>query len=82
MEAAVGIFGEVARLCMAIVLIGQNAALMFWLVQHPMPEASKDLTLLLVNGSGLLAGTAVNYYLGSSAGSAAKDRALSQQGKP
>jgi F0F1-type ATP synthase membrane subunit c/vacuolar-type H+-ATPase subunit K len=44
-----------------------------------LPDSAKDLQLLLVNGAGLLAGVAVQYYFGSSAGSAAKDRALNQQ---
>jgi hypothetical protein len=77
-EKLQAIGAEVSRLLLALVLITQNAGILWWCLSHSMPDLSKELQLMIVNGAGLLAGVVVNYYFGSSAGSAAKDRALQQ----
>lgn len=69
------LLGEVARFLMAGALVGQNAALMYFLVNHALPDSAKDLQMALLNGSGMLAGAAVNHYFGASA-------RASSQGKP
>lgn len=70
---------ELARFLLAIVVTLQNTAILYWILTHQVPEMSKELTLLIVNGSGTLQGIVLTYYFGSSAGSALKDRAISQQ---
>lgn len=69
------LMGEVARFLMAGALIGQNGALWFFLLNHQLPDSSKDIQMALVNSSGILAGAAVQHYFGASARSAS-------QGKP
>jgi hypothetical protein len=72
---------EVSRLLLALVIIAQNAGILWWSLSHAIPGLSTELQLMIVNGSGLLAGVVVSYYFGSSAGSAAKDRAIQDLGK-
>ena len=71
--AVIAIAHVLARFCMALFLVGQNAAVL-WLVLTHKVTADKDMIIAIVNGAGILAGTGVQYYLGSSASSAAKDR--------
>jgi len=63
---------------MTIMVMAANLALVWLLLTRSYPAESKDIVLLLV-GQVLGWGTAaVAYWLGSSAGSAAKDRLLAQ----
>lgn len=75
-DAVIVMAAEAARFLLAIAITLQNSAILYWVLTHAVPEVSKELTIMIVNGSGTLQGIALTYYFGSSAGSAQKDRAM------
>ncbi len=68
------IMTEVAKLAFGIVIVIVNSYVLYLVLTKTMPEVNKDLVIAIVNGSGMAQGAVLQYYFGSSAGSAAKDR--------
>lgn len=68
------VLAEAIRFLLGLAITGINAAVLWIVLNKTMPEVNKDLIIAIVNGTGILQGTVLQYYFGSSAGSAAKDR--------
>lgn len=75
-DVIANIIAELTRFVFAMALMGLNAGVLYWVLVRGTPDASKELTMMIVNMTGTAAGFAISYYFGSSAGSAAKDRAM------
>ncbi len=73
-ELAFTILAELVRFLLGLAITIINAAVLYVVLTKTMPEVNKDLVIAIVNGTGILQGTVLQYYFGSSAGSAAKDR--------
>lgn len=73
-ELVFTILAEGVRFLLGLAITGINAAVLWIVLNKTMPEVNKDLIIAIVNGTGILQGTVLQYYFGSSAGSAAKDR--------
>ncbi len=73
-ELVFTILAEAVRFLLGLVITLVNAAVLWIVLNKTMPEVNKDLIIAIVNGTGILQGTVLQYYFGSSAGSAAKDR--------
>jgi hypothetical protein len=65
---------EVARFLLAVAITLVNAYVLYSVLRTTIPEASKDLIIGVVSAAGTAQGIVLQYYFGSSAGSAAKDR--------
>jgi hypothetical protein len=73
-ELVFTVLAEAVRFLLGLAITGINAAVLWIVLNKTMPEVNKDLIIAIVNGTGILQGTVLQYYFGSSAGSAAKDR--------
>lgn len=74
----IAVANVVARFLMAVFLVLQNAFVLWLVLTQKTDPSAKDMIIAIVNGSGVLAGVGVQYYLGSSASSVAKDHPLSK----
>lgn len=63
-----------AKLLLAFTITAINAAVLYTVLRTGFPEASKDVVIGIVSAAGTAQGIVLQYYFGSSAGSAAKDR--------
>lgn len=68
------ILAELVRFLLGVTITAVNAAVLYIVLSKVMPEVNKDLVIAIVNGAGISQGMVLQYYFGSSAGSAAKDR--------
>lgn len=74
-EVVFAILSELVRFLLGLAITCVNAAVLYVVLTKTTAEANKDLVIAIVNASGVLQGLVLSYYFGSSAGSAAKDRA-------
>ena len=74
-EAALLVLSEVVRFAFGLAVIAVNACVLYLILTRTMPEVNKDLVIAIANGAGIAQGLVLGFYFGSSAGSAAKDRA-------
>ena len=74
MEAALTLISELVRFLFALAVTCVNAYVLHLALTSAFPETNKDLVIAIVNGAGIAQGIALQFYFGSSAGSAAKDR--------
>ncbi len=68
------ILAEISRLLLGVAITSINAITLYIVLTKNMPEVNKDLVIAIVSATGMAQGTVLQYYFGSSAGSAAKDR--------
>lgn len=74
-EFVFALFSELVRLLFGLAVTLVNAGVLYYVLTKVTGETNKDMVIAIVNGSGVLQGLVMSYYFGSSAGSAAKDRA-------
>ncbi len=74
-EVVFAVLSEVVRFLLGLAITCVNATVLWIVLTKTTTEINKDLVIAIVNGSGVLQGLVLSYYFGSSAGSAAKDRA-------
>ncbi len=65
---------QVARFLLAFAITAINAAVLYTVLRTNVPDASKDIVIGVVSAAGTAQGMVLQYFFGSSAGSAAKDR--------
>lgn len=74
LEAVLVFAAETAKFCFGLAVTCVNAYVLHLVLTGSFPDTSKDLVIAIVNGTGIAQGVALQYYFGSSSGSAAKDR--------
>jgi len=74
-EVVFAVVSELVRFAFGLAIIGVNAYVLYLILTRTMPEVNKDLVIAIANGTGIAQGLVLGFYFGSSAGSAAKDRA-------
>jgi len=73
-EAALAFAAETAKFLFGIAVTFVNACVMYLVLTGKFGETNKDLVIAIVSGANIAQGMVLQYYFGSSAGSAAKDR--------
>lgn len=73
-DIVLAVLADVAKLALGFAITVVNAYVLWTVLEKGAPEASKDLIIGVVSAAGTAQGIVLQYYFGSSAGSAAKDR--------
>lgn len=68
------VIAEIVRFLLGAAITVINAYVLYAVLRTNIPEAGKDLIIGVVSAAGTAQGIVLQYYFGSSAGSAAKDR--------
>lgn len=76
MERWLPLIDVVTRLLLGLMAMGQWGFIAWWVLTHGTPKDDKDIVILIVNVANGIVSFVLGYYYGSSASSAAKDRAL------
>lgn len=76
------IASETIKFLLGMAITSINAFVLYTILSKGFPDASKDLIIGVVSASGTAQGIVLQYYFGSSSGSAAKDRKSPEPDQP